>query len=157
VNRYHGFIVCIVLCSIIVAPLSAQTLEDQFGKSRDIGAELSTGNLILVWSDRRDAPADLAAWCKALEEAAPGTKLVAVADLKSVPFFVSKSTIIKGVVQDEPTRSFVLDWKGEISARLGFERGGPVVLIIGPGSVIRTRTKGLPTPEAVAAIIAASR
>ncbi|MBU0928439.1 MAG: hypothetical protein KKA67_11870 [Spirochaetes bacterium] len=141
-----------------LAPLPAQELTDQFGASVDVGAEPSSGRLVVVWSDRREAPDDIAAWLAAIGSSLPpGTGLLAVADLKAVPFFVPRAGIIKGVADSVPTRPVLLDWKGELIKRLGFKKGGPLVLVLGPGGSVKVAARGGPSPEGAAALAAALR
>jgi len=141
---------------LLVLPLSAQSLEDQLGGRLDLGAELARGGVLLFWSDRRESSADLAAWARLLAaESCPGLRVVAVADLKALPFFVPRQAVARQLAKDEPAKPILLDWKGEAAARLGIKGGEPSVLLVGPGGTVVARARGQASAEAAAPIRAA--
>ncbi|HOX91926.1 MAG TPA: hypothetical protein PLC54_03325 [Spirochaetales bacterium] len=126
--RSMSKLVCVlVLVAVALVPGFAQgtlpagtVLEDQFGLSVDVSAAMAGGKLVLALSAERDAADRLTEWSIALAGKLPaGARLLLVANLSGVPFFVPKSSIIKQLKEDYPTLSVILDWKGVLAKALG--------------------------------------
>lgn len=111
------YIVLVAVASVVFAePL----LQDQFGNELDIGKVLSQGSVVLLHSDERDATELL----KYLSElVGSGVRVIAVADLSALPFFVPKKAVVESLKKDEPTLPIFLDFKGLLKKKEGFSSG----------------------------------
>jgi len=89
-------------------------LEDQFGRSHELG--VSPHAIVVLIADRAGADG-IARWLPALVAAA-GNRLpvVAVANLKGAPRLLHG--LIRGKMPRDTTLRILLDWNGDVGARL---------------------------------------
>lgn len=146
--------------ALLLSSLPSQVLADQFGAETDLGALSGKGNLLLLWSDLRDAGEQLEGWKGLLEQSAfplEPSRIVAVADLAALPFFVPRFSVIASLKKDFPKLPLLLDWKGELRGRWSLPREGVAVLVLGPGGLVRTRVLGPADPAALQGLRSALR
>lgn len=109
-------------------PQGARILEDQLGNKIDAGPALLAGNVIVVVSNEREAAVSLRAWQCALADCLPtDARIVLVADLRAVPFFVPRASVATSLRKDHPDLSILLDWKGVLCAAFDVGKAGVVV------------------------------
>jgi hypothetical protein len=114
----------------VAAPLpqGGTMLEDQLGNRIDAGPALLAGHTVIVVSNERDASASLGAWHRALADRLPtGTRVVLVADLRALPFFVPRASVATSLRKDHPQVPILLDWKGALAAAFDVGRAGVAV------------------------------
>jgi len=109
-------------------PRDGTMLEDQLGNRIDAGPALLAGNVVVVVSNEREAAASLRAWQCALADCLPtDARIVLVADLRAVPFFVPRASVATSLRKDHPDLPILLDWKGVLCAAFDVGKAGVVV------------------------------
>lgn len=118
--------------SAAAAPVS-HSLQDQFGRA--VTLALGAGRpAVVITSDRRGSPEDIAAWVKLLGPLPAGVTLYCLPNLKGLPFFVPQASVINKLRQSHPDLPMCLDWKGRTAASLGAPLNTAAVIVYGPGS-----------------------
>ena len=121
------------------------TLQDQHEKT--VSLKRYEGRIVvLIASDKEGSPQN-AAWSKAIKDKyADGIALQGIADVSGVPFF------LKGKIRNDFRKdgeSILLDWKGEVFKGYSLTKGVSNVILIDKDGMIRHRTSGPASPEAV--------
>ncbi|MDX1382161.1 MAG: hypothetical protein R3190_00890, partial [Thermoanaerobaculia bacterium] len=119
---------------------------------------------LVAYSDREGADANRR-WAQVLVEryrdhlegrAEPNLRVVAVAHLRGVPFFV-RAFVKRGFRGREPDGSpilpIALDWKGTVAAQLGFTPGVPNLAVIDPEGAVAARSAARADDEEAAEIL----
>jgi hypothetical protein len=120
---------------------AAASLEDQYGRA----VELRIGEgrpAVVIASDLREAAEQIAAWDDALAGLPAGVEVYRIADLKALPFFVPRGAVAKDLKDKYPDMPLLLDWKGEVLARLKAPRKTTSVLVFGPDGTEAGRVAG---------------
>jgi hypothetical protein len=120
---------------------AASVLEDQYGRS----VELRIGEgrpVVVIASNVRDAAEQIAAWSEALAGLPAEVEVYRIADLKALPFFVPRGAVAKDLKDKHPDMPLLLDWKGDVSARLKAPKKTTSVLVFGPDGTEAGRVAG---------------
>ena len=121
------------------------TLQDQYEKM--ISLRQYEGRIVvLIASDKEGSPQN-AGWTKAIKDKYADRIMVqGIADVSSVPFF------LKGKIRNDFKKdgdSILLDWKGDVFRAFGFAKEASNIVLIDGLGVIRHRSTGSASPEAV--------
>lgn len=119
----------------------AWTLQDQFGKSADVRVGVGRTVLVIV-SDTREAADEIDAWEKLLGTLPAAADVYRIANLKAIPFFVPKGSVMKDLKEKYPGMSLLLDWKGSVSSELKAPMKTVAVLVFGPDGAELGRVVG---------------
>jgi len=121
------------------------TLQDQYDKTV-ILRQYEGSVVVLLASDKEGSPQN-AAWIKAIRDKyASRVAIQGIADVSSVPFF------LKGKIRNDFKKdgnSILLDWKGAVFRSYGFKKAVSNIVLIDGRGVIRHRSSGSASPEAV--------
>jgi peroxiredoxin len=121
------------------------TLQDQYGKTVTL-REYYGRTVVLLACDKEGSP-QKTGWIKAIRDKyADRVAVQGIADVSSVPFFL-KTKIRNDFKKDGD--SILLDWKGEVFRSYGFAKAVPNIVLIDGRGVIRHRSSGSVSPEAV--------
>lgn len=125
---------------LFAAPAAAG-LEDQYGRSIDL--RIGEGRpVVVIASNVREAAEEIAAWSEALAGLPAEVEVYRIADLKALPFFVPRGAVAKDLKDKHPDLPLLLDWKGEVSARLKAPKKTTSVLVFGPDGTEAGRVAG---------------
>lgn len=128
--------------------LPAYELDDQFGQRHVRPAPGGRRQVFLI-GDRAGGPV-----CTSLamrltgtaRSASPSTRVMSVAALRGVPFFVKPS--IRQSLRSERTDPVLLDWNGVFTSGLGYQAGSCLVIVSTEAGRITARTALRGTSEA---------
>ena len=120
-------------------------LQDQYGKT--VSLRQYEGRVVVLIASDKEGSAQNAAWTKAIRDKyADHVVVQGIADVSSVPFF------LKGKIRSDFKKdgdSILMDWKGEVFKAYGPTKGVSNVILIDKNGMIRYRTSGPASPEAV--------
>jgi predicted transcriptional regulator len=121
------------------------TLQDQYEKT--VSLKQYEGRIVVLIASDKEGKAQNAAWFKAIRnEYADRIVVQGIADVSSVPFF------LKGKIRSDFKKdvdSILLDWKGEVFKAYGLTKGVSNVILVGNDGMVRHRTSGQASPDAV--------
>jgi peroxiredoxin len=124
------------------------TLQDQYEKT--VSLKQYQGRLVVLIASDKEGKAQNSIWAKAIRDKyADRVSVQGVADVSSVPFF------LKGMIRSDFKKerdSILLDWKGEVFKAYDITKGVSNVILVDKDGMIRHRTSGLASPEAVQAL-----
>jgi hypothetical protein len=128
-------------------------LEDQFEKPHTERELFGGAPTLLVAGDQRKTGDHIKAWAAALRASPAGqVRLVGLANLDGVPFFVPNSSIRSSLRETCPDITVLCDWKGELYEKLALpEDSVSVSLFDAKGSLVR-RIVGEVEPARVALV-----
>ncbi|MBN1271442.1 MAG: hypothetical protein JXB26_04155 [Candidatus Aminicenantes bacterium] len=150
--KISGFIALLFFANILIqgalTDIPEFSLKDQFDNPVD-HTMLATPTLtVIIAGDTRDTGDQIQAWYTSIKEKT-GTSLsiFGLANLKKVPFFISKNSVRKSLRETCPEVRVILDWKGEIYPSFGFGKGGIFLHIYGPEGKLLSTYSGKHTPQ----------
>jgi len=121
------------------------TLQDQYEKT--VSLRQYDGRIIVLIASDKEGKAQNAGWTKAIKEKyANRVTVQGIADVSSAPFF------LKGKIRNDFKKdgdSILLDWKGEVFRTYGLTKVVSNVIFIDKDGMIRHRSSGTASPEAV--------
>jgi len=121
------------------------TLQDQYEKT--VNLPQYDGRVVVLIASDKEGSSQNAAWSKAIKDNYSDRVVTqGIADVSSVPFF------LKGKVRNDFKKdgdSILLDWKGEVFKTYGLTKGVSNVILIDRDGMIRHRSAGSASPEAV--------
>jgi peroxiredoxin len=121
------------------------TLQDQYEKT--VSLRQYQGRAVVLLASDREGSTQNAGWIKAINDRyADRVAVQGIADVSSAPFF------LKGKIRDEFKKGrsgILLDWKGEVFRSYGFAKAVSNIVLIDGSGVIRHRSSGKASPEAV--------
>ena len=121
------------------------TLQDQHEKT--VMVRQFEGRVVVLLASDREGSSQNAAWIKAIKDKYAERVIVqGIADVSSAPFFLK--TKIRSEFKKNGD-SILLDWKGEIFRSYGFAKAVSNIVLIDGRGVIRHRSSGGASPEAV--------
>jgi hypothetical protein len=111
----------------IATPPVAFVLEDQHEKTHRAEG-IFDRPVVIVAGDQRKTDEDIRDWAKALRPLT-GSKIriVGLADLDGVPFFVPNGSVRSGIRETNPDTIVLCDWEGEVFEKFGFKTELPNV------------------------------
>jgi peroxiredoxin len=120
-------------------------LQDQYEKT--VSLKQYQGRLVVLIASDKEGKAQNSLWAKAIRDKyADRVSVQGVADVSSVPFF------LKGKIRSDfrnDRDSILLDWKGEVFKAYDITKGVSNVILIDKFGMIRHRSSGSASPEAV--------
>jgi len=121
------------------------SLQDQYEKTVSL-REYEARVVVLIAGDK-EGKAQNRGWIQAVKERyGERVVILGIADVSSVPFF------LKGKIRNDFKKdgeSILLDWKGEVFRSYGFAKAVSNIVLIDGHGVIRHRSSGMASPEAV--------
>lgn len=100
------------------------SVEDQFERKHSHKKVFAGKPVAIIAGAQRKTQDAMEAWHKALKGKVPkGARMIALADLDAVPFFIPHSAITKGMKKAFPRMPVLCDWDGEVYPKLGFPKG----------------------------------
>lgn len=117
--------------------LPAFHLADQFG--RELTHEAYAGRAVIVVAGNRAGASGVALWTAALRDVIGeegDTQVLPVADLGGVPRALRR--VVRRVLPRDPSHWCVIDWDGQLGARVRGEHGPLVVAVYGADGALRT-------------------
>lgn len=129
---YESFLGVGVFAAVPVASSTAGfpdiRLEDQFRTSHDpdsLFAEANSGRpLVVVAGDQRRTDENIRAWVNLLKGLlGDRVRFIGVANLRGLPFFVSKNSVRSSLKKKLPDVPVLCDWKGDGFKQFAFVRG----------------------------------
>jgi predicted transcriptional regulator len=124
------------------------TLQDQYEKT--VSLKQYEGRIVVLIASDKEGKAQNSVWAKAIgDNYADRVVVQGVADVSSVPFFL-KGKIRSDFKKDRD--SILLDWKGEVFKAYDITKGVSNVILIDRQGMVRHRTSGPASPEAVQAL-----
>lgn len=121
------------------------TLQDQYDKTASL--KQYEGRIVVLIASDKEGKAQNAAWTKTIKEKYADRVVVqGVADVSSVPFFLKGK--IRNDFKKDPD-SILLDWQGEVFKAYDLTKGVSNVILIDKDGMIRHRSPGPASPEAV--------
>lgn len=121
------------------------TLQDQYDKT--VILRQYEGQVVVLLASDKEGSSQNAAWIKAIKDKyANRVAVQGIADVSSVPFF------LKGKIRNDFRKagdSSLLDWKGEVFRSYGFAKTVSNIVLIDGRGVIRHRSSGSASPEAI--------
>ncbi len=141
----------VILFALAVAVPAVSPSVDQFDTKHTNKSLFSGDVMVFVGGDTHETGQLIFQWNRALRAALPkGTRVLGVANLSRLPFFVPKSAVKSGAREKNPKTPVLMDWDGVAFKQLGF-RGGIIEVrvynsagdLVGnvTGSATETRTK----------------
>lgn len=120
-------------------------LQDQYEKT--VILRQYEGRVVVLLGSDKEGSSQNAAWIKVIKDKYSDRVLVqGIANLSSVPFFL-KTKIRNDLRKDG--ESILLDWKGEVFRSYGFVKDVSNIVLIDGRGVIRHRSAGSASSEAV--------
>lgn len=119
------------------AHLPAFHLEDQFGGELD--HEAYTGSAVIVVVGNREGARGVALWTVALRDVIGDERnieVLPVADLGGVPRALRR--MVRRMLPRDPSQWCVIDWDGQLGAKVRGEHGPLVVAVYGADGALRT-------------------
>jgi len=120
-------------------------LQDQYDKT--VILRQYEGSVVVLLASDKEGSSQNAAWIKAIRDKyASRVAIQGIADVSSVPFF------LKGKIRNDFKKdgnSILLDWKGAVFRSYGFKKAVSNIVLIDGRGVIRHRSSGSASPEAV--------
>ena len=121
------------------------TLQDQYEKT--VSLKHFEGRIVVLIASDKEGSSQNASWTKAIKDKyADRVAIQGIADVSSVPFF------LKGKIRGDFKKdgdSILLDWKGEVFRSYGLAKGASNVILIDKDGMIRHRSSGPASAEAV--------
>jgi len=121
------------------------TLQDQYEKT--VSLKHFEGRTVVLIASDKEGKVQNSAWTNAIKDKyADRVAIQGVADVSSAPFF------LKGKIRSDFKKdgdSILLDWKGEVFRSYGLTKGAANVILIDKDGMIRHRTSGPASFEAV--------
>ena len=121
------------------------TLQDQYEKA--VSLRRYEGRVLVLLASDKEGSSQNAAWIKVIRDKyADRLAVLGIANVSSVPFF------LKGKIRNDFKKdgdSILLDWKGEVFRSYGFAKAVSNIVLIDGRGVIRHRSSGNASPEAV--------
>lgn len=122
------------------------TLQDQYEKT--VSLQQYEGSIVILIASDKEGSEQNPAWKKAIKvNYADQVVIQGIADVSSVPFFLKGK--IRNDFKKEYGENILLDWKGEVFKSYGFAKGVSNIVLIDSSGMIRHRTSGTATPDAV--------
>jgi peroxiredoxin len=148
-------IIVFITVALLVGTVGAQplidyrapefTLQDLY--ERTVSLKQYEGRVVVLIASDKEGKTQNTAWLKAVRDKyADRVAIQGIADVSSVPFF------LKGKIRGDFKKdvdSILLDWKGEVFKAYGLTKGVSNVILIGKDGMVRHRTSGRASPEAV--------
>ena len=121
------------------------TLQDQYEKT--VSLKQYEGRIVVLIASDKEGKAQNSVWAKAIRDKYADRVVVqGIADVSSVPFFLKGK--IRSDFKKDP-ESILLDWKGEVFKAYDITTGVSNVILIDKYGMIRNRSTGSASPEAV--------
>lgn len=121
------------------------TLQDQYEKT--VSLRTYEGRAVVLIASDKECSSQNAAWKKAVRtKYGDSIAVQGLADVSSVPFF------LKGKIRSDfkkEAENILLDWKGEVFRSYGLTKGASNVILIDKDGMVRHRSSGPASPEAV--------
>jgi predicted transcriptional regulator len=121
------------------------SLHDQYEKT--VSLRQYEGRIVVLIASDKEGSAQNPEWIKAVRgRYGERISIQGIADVSGVPFF------LKGKVRNDFKKdgeSILLDWKGEVFRSYGFANAISNIVLIDSRGVIRHRSSGSASPEAV--------
>ena len=121
-------------------------LSDQHEVEHDL-APLMAGPTVLIAGSERKTGEAIRDWLR-LMPSRPGLRVLGLADLDAVPFFVPRSSIRSGLVELVPRASILCDYDGEVAEALGLTPGSSTAHVLYAGRIV-ARVAGPPSAAAL--------
>ena len=118
------------------------SIKDQFG--REYTEESWPDSVVVLFGSDKGGSEFNEPWAKAIQdslkdqEGYEDLRIVAVADLRGVPFFIKP--IVKAMFPDEKELWILLDWGGEFAKSYSFEKDRSNILVFDRRSHLRYQT-----------------
>jgi len=121
------------------------TLQDQY--ERTVSLKQYEGRVVVMIASDKEGSSQNAEWKKAIRtKYGDRIAVQGLADVSSVPFFLKGK--IRSDFKKDP-ENILLDWKGEAFRSYGLAKGASNVILIDKDGMIRHRSSGPASPEAV--------
>ena len=107
------------------------TLQD--AEEKDHALKKLRGKVVFLIMSNQKLREETGKWTKAFQkDYQEQTKVAAyiIADLRSVPWFISKGFVRNQIKKDPPAVEVLLDWKGEVHKRYQTEKKKPTLYLI---------------------------
>lgn len=125
-------------------PLPSFVLDDAYGNHYDLKA--ARGSYVFLLFGNRRMKDDNRRWAMALKGnygARPDVRIFMVADMRGIPFFITKNFVREQIRKENDPVPLLLDWDQEVNNRLGI---GPerihILTCDTSGNLIMLRTYG---------------
>ncbi len=120
------------------------TLEDQFERRHELSSLFGSLPVVVVAGDQRATRGELKAWLAALKSPlSKRARLLGLAELDGVPFFIPNSTIRSKLAEEIPDVPVLCDWDNEVYERIGFSDDTLIaVAVYGPKGELREKVTG---------------
>jgi hypothetical protein len=132
------------------ASLAGFPSEDQFEKKHTWASLLTGKPLVLIGGNQRKTADYIKNWKAGLDPVLGQRALcVGLADLDSVPFFVSNNSVRKNLRENVPNLPILCDWDGKAFKALGMKPDTITVLVFRADGKLVGRVTGLVSPAGV--------
>lgn len=149
-------VIYVLFLSAVLSAQKAKTdipvfsLKDQFDNPVDHTTLETSGFTVIIAGATRDTGDQIQAWYESIkEESGASLNILGLANLKKVPFFISKNSVRKSLRETCPEVRVILDWKGKAYPSFGFEKDGIFIHIYGPEGNLLSRYAGKHSPQAL--------
>lgn len=173
-TRYAGwFLLWIFVCvsffggeALAAAPVASATaefpdirLEDQFRSAHSPDSlfnEASTGRpLVIIAGDQRRSDENIRAWVNLLKGTlGDRVRFIGLANLRGLPFFVSKNSVRSSLKKKLPDVLVLCDWKGDGFKQFAFVRGQMNVRVYSRSRALVGSITGTADVERAKAVVA---
>jgi len=144
----------LALALLLSSAPPALRLSDQHEVEHDLKPLLAGPTVLIAGSERKTGEA-IRDWLR-LMPSRPGLRVLGLADLDAVPFFVPRSSIRSGLVELVPRAPILCDCDGEVAEALGLTPGSSTAHVLFEGRIV-ARVAGPPSAASVAAVLARVR
>ncbi len=125
-------------------------LEDQFLKKHTWQSLFSGKTLIIIGGDQRKTAEYSKAWKAGLDPVlGQRVRIIGLANLDGVPFFVSNNSIRESLRESVPALPVLCDWDGKAFEALGMTPDTITVLVFRKNGTLAGRVTGLVTAAGV--------
>ena len=146
-------ILLVILITEILAAKTGFPLEDQFMKRHTWQSLFSGKTLIIIGGDQRKTAEYSKAWKARLDPVlGQRVRIIGLANLDGVPFFVSNNSIRESLRESVPALPVLCDWDGKAFEALGMTPGTITVMVYGKTGTLAGRITGLVSATGVARV-----